>query len=733
MGIKIKDYFVQRDNILTFLGLLAICAIGFALRIGNLGYLSFWGDDGHAVIGTLSILEHGYPLLPSGNFLYHGMLSYYFNIIAVLIFGAEEFAFRITSVVFSIMSIIAIYFLGKTIANKFVGFLAAAVLSFSTWYIIFAREARYYQALQFFYVLTFLFFYLGFFKKRRPFRILAAIFMVLTLFIHGIGIMLLVLFIPLFIYLGRKFFKKEVLIPFAAVIVFNALWVINQVFFWQVGRSFYAEDTSFMSMIAAYFKLPDPFYIKRISEMFPEMFALTIAGALLFVIFTAGLSIRKNISFDTFYLNELELKIKRLRIPFNFFLILFVFWIVMVLVSLGRMYNQQRYVYFIMPLFIIIFAYSVFLFSVFLARAIDLLYASSSKERPGIPKRTFHALLVLFFALISIFTVSGIDPVEAIEVADINHRDPIDVRYSISNIWDRHWDAATVGEHIAQNKQEADIVITTDIYNTPPYSGFLDYWLWTGDLASWAPYRKIGDYYFDDTYGVRVIRSITELYEVLNSHKDSNVWVATSYSLYKKEHVDPLIAAFLDSRKHELILTGRDDVSKLYYFPKTDEAFRVTMDEFFAKKEVADIDLETSDLALIDFTDAQSAQSHAFGFSSVEPGIGTWSLDDRSFVLFRAKAGSDYILKMAARPFSVPGKIQELTLIVNGNIVGSYSFYEENDFSTIVFDIPSEYIIETTGYIEFGYSYTASPKDLGQSADIRQLAVLFKEISIEKK
>ncbi len=733
MGLKIKVYFADKNNIFTFLGLFFLCTAAFLLRVRNLGTLSFWGDDGHTFIGTLSILEHGFPLLPSGNILYHGILGYYFNVIPVLLFGPTEFALRMTSVVFSILGIIALYFFGKVLANKFVGFLSAAVLTFSTWYIVFAREARYYQALQFLFLMTFLFFYLGFFKEKKPFRILAAVCLGLTPLVHSVGIMLLVLFLPLLLYLGKRFFKKEVIIPFFSVLLFHILLVVNQVFFWQVGRSFYTQETGLRALAGAYFRMPDPFYIIRIYEMFPGMSAVIAAGVLLLIIFIAGLSIRQNIGASFFHLNELVLRVKRIRIPYNFFLLQCFFWLVMVLVSLGRMYNQQRYIYFLMPVFILLFAYSVYLLSIFIVRSIERIYASVSKERQGMQKRTFATLLVFFFAVLSIFTVSGIDIVEALQVADKAHSDPIDIRYSISNVWQMHWDAKTPGQMIAKNREEGDIVITTDIYNTPPYSGPVDYWLWTANLASWAPYQQVKDHVIDDTYGVRVLRSITDLYDVLNKHSSENIWVATSYSLFIQEHIDPLIADFFESREQDILLQGRDGVARLYYFPKTDAPFRFGIRDFFAKEHFGAIDLRAADRFTVDLTDAESADYLASGFSSAEPGIGTWSLRERAVLLFKVQAGQEYILEMSARPFAVPGRTQEVSIIVNGRSVGSYAFDEADTFSTAVFAIPAEYMRDGSGYIQFTYAYTASPADIGLSSDPRQLAVLYRQITLRKK
>ncbi|MHB8280552.1 MAG: hypothetical protein ACYDIA_23335, partial [Candidatus Humimicrobiaceae bacterium] len=96
--VKVKNYFKNINNTLTFIFLILLCTAGFILRVRNLSYLSFWGDDGHTFVGTMSILKYGFPKLPSGNILWHGIFDYYLKALPVLIFGAKEFSFRIVSV-----------------------------------------------------------------------------------------------------------------------------------------------------------------------------------------------------------------------------------------------------------------------------------------------------------------------------------------------------------------------------------------------------------------------------------------------------------------------------------------------------------------------------------------------------------------------------------------------------------------------------------------------------------
>ena len=415
---KIKNYFRDLNNTLTFVFLIIICIAGFTIRVVNLGYLSLWGDDGHTFIGTVSVLKYGFPWLPSGNILWHGIFDYYLKAIAALFLGTNEFSLRIVSVFSGVGTIIGAYFTGKELANKFVGFFGAAVVAFSTWFIQFSREARYYSDYQFFYLISFLFFYLGFVKNKKPFRVLAAVFMVLSSLVHGVGMTLIFLFIVLLFYKGRQFFKKEIIIPMAIVLFLDIAQVINQIFFWKVGRSFYVQGTGVRASIAAYFKFPDPFYFKITNIMFPKMYYTFMAGIVIFAVLAIIFSIRKKSEPCDYYLNENIVSWGRIKWPFNMFLIYFIFLFTIVFMSTGRMYGQQRYMYFLMPLFIIGTGYIIYIISLFFAKLL-------MKAVKGKSIKVFSIILTLFFTAASVLLVNGVNPKESLAIPFKQHNSQI--------------------------------------------------------------------------------------------------------------------------------------------------------------------------------------------------------------------------------------------------------------------------------------------------------------------
>ncbi len=723
--MKVKNYFRDLNNTLTFVFLALIGIAGFAIRAVNLGYLSFWGDDGHTFIGTISILKYGFPRLPSGFILWHGIFDYYLKALPALLFGANEFSIRIVSVLSGVGTIIATYFTGKELANKFTGFFGAAFIAFATWFIQFSREARYYSDYQFFYLISFLFFYLGFVKNRKPFRVIASVFMVLTSLVHGVGMTLIFLFIILLFYKGRKFFKKEIIIPMVIVFSLFVLQVVNQMFFWKVGRSFYVQGAGTRAFLSAFFKLPDPFYFKMTNIMFPKMYYAFMAGIIIFIVLAIVFSIRKKSEPASYYLNENIVSWGRVKWPFNMFFIYAAFSLTTAFISLGRMYGQQRYMYFLMPLFVLGTGYSIYLASVFLAKLI--MKAAKSKSI-----KALNIILVIIFVAASAVLVNGVNFREALAIPFKSHNSRIDTMYSISNSWNVHWDAAQGGRYVAQNMKDDDIVITTDIYNSPPYTGKVDYWLWTGNLVSWAPYHDAGGKVIDDTYGAEVIRSMMSFINVLNENSDKNIWLLTSKSLFTKEHVDPAIEKLLDVYKSNIVLTARDDVSRLYYFPKTDGSQRISLENVFKPSADNIIKMAQKNEIVFDFRNDAAKKYLIYGFSNVEKDVGVWATGDTSIMFLNIEDTSkEYEFDFTARSLDNKKERQKVEILINGSMLSEFEFSETQDFSGFTFKVPGTVFKQGINELVFKYKYSTVPKELNISSDGRKLSVLFQKMLIK--
>jgi hypothetical protein len=165
MASRFRHWLTQVTDRLTpksiFLIILTLTVIGFYLRFNNLGSKSFWTDELITTYAAIGLLEHGTPLMPSGEAYTRALLNTYLIALSFKTFGISEFSARIVSVVFGTLIIPIAYLFGKELENKRVGIIAALLITFSAFEILWAREARMYAQFQFFYLLTAYLFYIS--------------------------------------------------------------------------------------------------------------------------------------------------------------------------------------------------------------------------------------------------------------------------------------------------------------------------------------------------------------------------------------------------------------------------------------------------------------------------------------------------------------------------------------------------------------------------------------------
>jgi len=169
--------------------------------------------------------------------------------ISAKIFGLNEFAIRFPSVIFGVLAIWVVYLLGKELFNRNIGLLAAFFITFSKLEILWSRQARPYQALQFFFLLSAWFIYKLAKEKKFNWRYFIGFLGsgVLASLMHGLG---LVIFFVGFIYLiitkFSMFRKKWIWLGIALfsffgwifkislISVFSQFGKINNLFYYRV-------------------------------------------------------------------------------------------------------------------------------------------------------------------------------------------------------------------------------------------------------------------------------------------------------------------------------------------------------------------------------------------------------------------------------------------------------------------------------------------------------------------
>jgi 4-amino-4-deoxy-L-arabinose transferase-like glycosyltransferase len=141
------------------LALFILLAAGFVLRIYDLGAPSFWMDESISSIAAIALMEKGSPILPSGFMYSRELLNTFLIASSFKIFGITEYSARVPGVLFGTLMILLAYLMGSKWGNKRIGIMAALLVAFSVWEIAWSRQARMYQQLQFFYILSLYLFY----------------------------------------------------------------------------------------------------------------------------------------------------------------------------------------------------------------------------------------------------------------------------------------------------------------------------------------------------------------------------------------------------------------------------------------------------------------------------------------------------------------------------------------------------------------------------------------------
>jgi len=114
--------------------ILAIALSGLLLRLHGLDFHDLWHDEAWSIFISNNI--QFYLSRP----LFYTILRFW-----IKIFGLSEFSARFPALIFSVLSIPAVYILGKKLFDSRVGIISAALIALSPFQIWYAQEARVYS------------------------------------------------------------------------------------------------------------------------------------------------------------------------------------------------------------------------------------------------------------------------------------------------------------------------------------------------------------------------------------------------------------------------------------------------------------------------------------------------------------------------------------------------------------------------------------------------------------
>ncbi|HLF27208.1 MAG TPA: glycosyltransferase family 39 protein [Anaerolineae bacterium] len=120
--------------------ILLITLLGFAARFINLGGDSLWFDE----LFTLDTARQSLGQVLAGQDINNPLGFHLLSYMAVRIWGTSEYALRLASAAAGTVGIPLLFVVGSLIANRRVGFWAAALLAVSPFHIRYSQEARAY-------------------------------------------------------------------------------------------------------------------------------------------------------------------------------------------------------------------------------------------------------------------------------------------------------------------------------------------------------------------------------------------------------------------------------------------------------------------------------------------------------------------------------------------------------------------------------------------------------------
>lgn len=150
-------------NQFIYLSLVAIILfIAIFLRFNRLSEVGLAFEEPIHIYAAKGIIENGDPILPSSKQYRRSLLFTKTVALSFKLFGETKFSARLPSAIFSMLSVIVIYMFGKEFFDKKVAILAALLMAFAPFEIVWARMCRMYSMYQFFYLFSVFSFYKGF-------------------------------------------------------------------------------------------------------------------------------------------------------------------------------------------------------------------------------------------------------------------------------------------------------------------------------------------------------------------------------------------------------------------------------------------------------------------------------------------------------------------------------------------------------------------------------------------
>jgi mannosyltransferase len=182
--------------------LIVLTAAGIFLRFFNLTFNSIWLDEAATYDFARNSFLEIWNITATGEFnppLFHWIEHF------MLFFGNSEYVLRFVPALLGAFTIPLFYLIGKEMYDRNAGIIAAAVLAFSPFHVLYSQDARAYTTVLFFFSIALFFFLSGLRTGKRSDWGVFGIFSALAFWTHFyVFIAIAILFIYAIFSLGRK-------------------------------------------------------------------------------------------------------------------------------------------------------------------------------------------------------------------------------------------------------------------------------------------------------------------------------------------------------------------------------------------------------------------------------------------------------------------------------------------------------------------------------------------------
>lgn len=124
-------------------------------RLVNLGELSFYGDEETTALVARSVAQGEGATMPSGMTYRRALPLTWLNAASARLFGLDdEISYRLPAALFGTLTVPLLFLFGRRFLGESVALVAATLLAFSEWHLVFSRMARMYAPFLFFFLVA---------------------------------------------------------------------------------------------------------------------------------------------------------------------------------------------------------------------------------------------------------------------------------------------------------------------------------------------------------------------------------------------------------------------------------------------------------------------------------------------------------------------------------------------------------------------------------------------------